>query len=78
MKLNRNKNEIPFDFDLSMGTNPNKDFWTEDFSTYELAKNDDEIYSKLIEIILNDDEYIEKYKIRACQNQADRMIGNAA
>lgn len=53
---------IPFDFDLSMGTNPNKDFWTEDFSTYELAKNDDEIYSKLIEIILNDDEYAEKYK----------------
>ena len=51
---------IPFDFD--MGTNPNKDFWTEDFSNYELAKNDDEIYSKLIEIIRNDEENAEKYK----------------
>lgn len=53
---------IPFDFDLTMGSNPNKNFWTEEFDTYELAKGDDEIYSKLIEIILKDNEYEERYK----------------
>lgn len=53
---------IPFDFDLTMGSNPNKIFWTEKFDTYELAKGDDEIYSKLVEIILKDNEYQERYK----------------
>lgn len=53
---------IPFDFDLTMGSNPNKIFWTEEFDTYELAKGDDEIYSKLVEIILKDNEYQERYK----------------
>ena len=53
---------IPFDFDLSMGSNPNIEFWTEDINTYELTKGDDKIYSKLVEIIINDKEYTEKYK----------------
>lgn len=52
---------IPFDFDLTMGTNPNKLYWTENFDTYKLS-DDGEIYSKLVEIIINNSEYIERYK----------------
>lgn len=53
---------IPFDFNMSLGMMPKEYFWTEeDVNTIELIEYNEEIHSKIIDIILENEKYSEKY-----------------
>ena len=52
---------IPFDYNLSLGTIYN--MWSkEEMHSIELIEVDEKIHSKIVDIILQNDEYHEKYK----------------
>lgn len=53
---------IAYDFNMSLGLNPKEYFWTEeDVNTFDLIEYDDEFHSILVDIIVENEEYFEKY-----------------
>ena len=52
---------LTFDFDLSLGININRNYWVEDIYNYDLETSNEELFSRITEIIVCNEEYLEKY-----------------
>lgn len=52
---------IPYDFDISWTSRANVEFWKENINDYNLETCNENIYSRIIEIIIENEEYYERY-----------------
>ncbi len=52
---------LMFDCDFSLNYNVSPEFWTQNINEFDLTKDDAKIYSRIIEIINENEEYTKKY-----------------
>lgn len=52
---------LVFDFDLSLNSYVNASYWKQNINEFDLSKDDEKIYSRITEIILQNEEYLNKY-----------------
>lgn len=52
---------LVFDFDLSLSFYVNASYWKQNINEFDLSKDDEKIYSRITEIILQNEEYLNKY-----------------